>query len=529
MLPCPGASAIKTNLTFSKATWVQFCFSVTDGKQFTVYSQEQSFTYAYTSVNNSNAVADARKITMTLGNEMGTFIGAIADIFYYHRSLTTAEVSLINSCSYNSTNSSRPLELYPSPLLLMRGNVAKMAFKKTAVCSGESPSKFVVTRAHTGNSWQTFDMADAYCRYLNGRLPNQVNDTLDEILDEYFHVMRVNITSERNIWLAKENDVCKAAHVTIFGQLGYTYYIRDYKCGSTIDVAVCVIFPTSKISAIVKSSRGYPMAPLYARHNVLFSNINEAALRFSICGSNICLFYYSEGGMVYTVVIDSEVVGFYTGRKNWTNNNNDNIESLTITVCSKQSFTCDSGMCINLTRRCDGYADCDDKSDEGEGCPVLQPLPPAYWKEMCPGADAPRVSAVIRNMGVNDVLMNNNQLLIMLMFTLQWYDERLHFSGLQENIQQQLSIDILPELWRPLVDLPNGGYSDNLNLIKRESLLETLYVETTKPGNYGIIDSSEGKLLCSHMYLHISNTRYLEKLGYLDKRIYIGICFTLKQ
>ena len=170
-----------------------------------------------------------------------------------------------------------------------------------------------------------------------------------------------------------------------------------------------------------------------------------------------------------------------------------------MTVCGNDYFTCDSGACLNLTKRCNRVLDCSDSSDEGESCSTLMPLSPSYWKHMCPGRQkSPAIASDITSLGVNDVLMNKNQLEITLIVIIKWSDERLNFSGLIEGIPFQINTSYLTDLWRPDLVLPNGGYTDNLHIAKRESLLETVYVKATKKGENSVLDSRES--MCTEKY-----------------------------
>ena len=42
----------------------------------------------------------------------------------------------------------------------------------------------------------------------------------------------------------------------------------------------------------------------------------------------------------------------------------DGTQMLSLTSCNDDQFTCNNGLCINLTQRCDGIVDCKDDSDE---------------------------------------------------------------------------------------------------------------------------------------------------------------------
>ena len=58
------------------------------------------------------------------------------------------------------------------------------------------------------------------------------------------------------------------------------------------------------------------------------------------------------------------------GNHEWTisNDSNCNLETVTKTIslssCSSGQYTCDDGLCIAVSGRCDGNSDCEDKSDE---------------------------------------------------------------------------------------------------------------------------------------------------------------------
>ena len=40
--------------------------------------------------------------------------------------------------------------------------------------------------------------------------------------------------------------------------------------------------------------------------------------------------------------------------------------ALSLNVCSADEFNCDDGGCVNMTSRCNGKLDCEDRSDEIE-------------------------------------------------------------------------------------------------------------------------------------------------------------------
>ena len=39
---------------------------------------------------------------------------------------------------------------------------------------------------------------------------------------------------------------------------------------------------------------------------------------------------------------------------------------LSFSFCTDEQFTCDDGNCVEMSQRCDGTTDCEDRSDEKE-------------------------------------------------------------------------------------------------------------------------------------------------------------------
>ena len=72
---------------------------------------------------------------------------------------------------------------------------------------------------------------------------------------------------------------------------------------------------------------------------------------------------------------------------------------------SQIQFTCGNGKCLSLEKRCDGYQDCEDSSDED--CNILLPLPENYRKNDAPIQNSP-IAIKLHLKKINDVSSSNN-------------------------------------------------------------------------------------------------------------------------
>lgn len=69
----------------------------------------------------------------------------------------------------------------------------------------------------------------------------------------------------------------------------------------------------------------------------------------------------------------------FIGRSNWVVQDtfcglDNSLRQLTVSICKLSSeYTCNSGQCIPLTKRCDNLQDCEDNSDE-EDCTIITPI-----------------------------------------------------------------------------------------------------------------------------------------------------------
>ena len=150
------------------------------------------------------------------------------------------------------------------------------------------------------------------------------------------------------------------------------------------------------------------------------------------------------------------------GRKDWfVNDVKCNLKSenrsLTFSMCDIVSeFTCNSGQCIDVNKRCNEENDCNDGSDE-DVCDLVQ-IPKSYKDENAPrSTNTPnpntemRIQINILNIDFIDTI--KMAVGLTLEIYLKWFDERLKFSNPNINEENLIPTKEAQKLWLPLDNL----------------------------------------------------------------------------
>ena len=133
-----------------------------------------------------------------------------------------------------------------------------------------------------------------------------------------------------------------------------------------------------------------------------------------------------------------------------------------LTVCKfPDEFSCKSGSCIDVYKRCDDRKDCKDGSDEDE-CTLLQ-IPESYDKALPPelgdDIDFPNDILVQVNVLHVDIIDTVSMMVgLTVEFTLKWRDYKLNYENLQNSKSKRGTIRIIPKkekdkIWVPLPEL----------------------------------------------------------------------------
>ncbi|KAF2363276.1 Neurotransmitter-gated ion-channel ligand-binding domain [Trinorchestia longiramus] len=490
-----GAPLYASGIKIQKLTWTEFCITLFGSEVIILRTADDVFVLGNTSYSKTQNNDDS-PLKISLGPDTTQmFFGAVAGIRIYDRELTEEEIAVLNTCN-GSSKGTVPFteESKAANGFGINNNVAKLRVKKSKICDKESPKNYIVLRQKCGN----YNSMKVACENLGGRLPSRERDYIEDITDGFFYAHSENQTSLQNIYLESPNspNQCDVIEISILSNERYVYKNETNECAADLQYLVCILNESYSLRVYTSNDNVQLLFPHTIRYKVFFSDSNNNFLTYASCRHSqdlLCLFYYTQTTDYYTYELQSDST-FFIGRKRWDSlltSDSSGSKIFSMTVCNTSSFTCDSGSCINIMLRCNGEVDCDDSSDEGAACSYILPLPTTYWKKMCP-TSKPVIKMRARSLGVNNVLMNNNEIEITLFTDLTWMDHRVNFTMLLVGSTYQLPEENLTELWRPQIFLDNGGYSNNLNIAKRTSLLENFYIRTNVTGDVFFHNTREG-------------------------------------
>ena len=128
--------------------------------------------------------------------------------------------------------------------------------------------------------------------------------------------------------------------------------------------------------------------------------------------------------------------------------------NLTLSICDySREFTCYSGHCISMDKRCDDRPDCNDGSDEKDCTLVL--VPEEYQRSLPPAINSFDVKAVeigtqVSIISIDDIDTLNMFVGLTIQINMQWFDQRLDFHNTRVFEETVIPLDIVKKLWLPL-------------------------------------------------------------------------------
>lgn len=149
---------------------------------------------------------------------------------------------------------------------------------------------------------------------------------------------------------------------------------------------------------------------------------------------------------------------------------------LLLTSCHNYEYTCNDGMCIDKSRRCDLSVDCDDQSDEMD-CSVVV-VPEGYSAQLPPPTYRATPLPILFSLNITSVRqfdLVSFTIAIDVYMRMTWKDRRLKYKNLQANFRANKL-----EEWRevrplgktkekrkngPKANMEAGGFSVYKNLM----------------------------------------------------------------
>ena len=156
--------------------------------------------------------------------------------------------------------------------------------------------------------------------------------------------------------------------------------------------------------------------------------------------------------------------------------------------CKNDKFTCDDGICIDQTERCDGVFDCSDRSDENN-CEIFLIDEKNYRKSWPPFSRSRKAEVKIRVeiASISKIDELNMSFDARTDIKLKWVDRRINFISLSKtgNFLNKLSQD---QIWLPPLYYSNTKEDASINVVHVEILRQS------EPENNDISELNEGWL-----------------------------------
>ena len=316
-------------------------------------------------------------------------------------------------------------------------------------------------------------------------------ESLEDVWRDYYTGKRlVNFTTmpfDQYVNLTSEN--CAAAGLVVYAPESssskYSGYFKWLEVNCDLSPVSCVCqYPAQPIMYL---RGGCPETYLDRKYIALQESVLDDVMWVGIYNTRIeyDLYNYqwrmeiSDWGV--TAHSWAEHRSYILGKHNWTisndygcNGGNNYTTELKATGCNLfGDFTCDSGQCVSMERRCDQVSNCWDKSDE-RGCKLLF-LEKGYNKNIPPisvSGTTNEPTLVPALTSISTTLMNvvkieevDHSIHLQFEISIQWRENRARY----QNLKRDTSLNVLNDedigqLWLPLLIYANTDQKESTRL-----------------------------------------------------------------
>ena len=188
-----------------------------------------------------------------------------------------------------------------------------------------------------------------------------------------------------------------------------------------------------------------------------------------------------------TATCESDLSTFVLGNHDWKISNDYGcfsggveVKRLSFSSCTNDKYTCNDGLCVDLASRCNGQADCEDKSDELD-CQMFEE-DASYKKQLPPPPSTNKTKADIKIsvdvLNIDQINEIQSTISFQYVLSLKWFDGRLNFLNLQDSKANELSRKEVQSLWMPQLILYNTK-TRKKTLVDKDAI-----VDIQKMGNF---------------------------------------------
>ncbi|XP_069185099.1 uncharacterized protein [Procambarus clarkii] len=405
-----------------------------------------------------------------LDSKFDSPFGRFADLRIFRQVLTDSELKALRTCSKLTPAGDDIEVLHTSEALITR------TILHQSLCTDDK-IHVVTYPAYTRQ-----EEAEDLCSRLGGTLPapqtfSEFTMTA-EILSEY------TSKPEMFFWLSN------STNLTSLGVEEGQCCAQDLRYGGSLPMsAPCKSWARDFVCYI---ARGKSMFLLHTDDEIelFFGEGQENYLLlsdqgFSISFENNTYVIRNLVGGTLGVMIGQQISQIL-GMREWTMSNRETSSLITLSTCLTEEFTCKSGDCLPLEKRCDKWPDCEDATDEDD-CNYLLP-PPATYRAFLPPSDNTAVGLSVDITAIHDINMQENQLGMTVTVDLWWTDGRLTFTNM--GLGRTRLDQAMGKIWQPTIIFVGAKYEDNVNLQKGINDMRFLYAESSSRGAPAIVNSS---------------------------------------